>query len=748
MADLKVIGKAENKDKQGVQCVTGKLDFSADILPGKKLYARMKGSPYARAKITSIDTSAAEALEGVEVVATYKNCGNLAPVGLSEEIICAGQEVACVAATEHSIAEAALLLIDVEYEQLPFVIDPDDAMEPGAPLALPGTESNVSTSELTRGDIEAGFAEADITFETSAGWTNYWQHNTMEPHSATAWWEGDHLYSQCSSQNVFAARNTVAALMEIPQHKHHCISHGTGCGYGDKHFFGTLIVCPEHYYAARMSQLAGGKPVEFHYSRHDNFVGASNQYAIKADFKYGCKSDGTLTAIDCTFYADDTSLFASFSGGASFPIRSTYKCPNGRFKFVGIKTNKPRTGAWRCVADPPGNFLTQVSLDALATELDMDPLDLRLKNNVTADMPHQDSGLIYASNGINECTVEPTDAIGWASKWHAPGTKTLPDGRMHGIGMSSSVDSHGQMSAAVGAIVNLTGDGKALISTGITRAGCGTNSAHAHIVAETMGLSYEDVMVGAQGVTDVCSDGGGQGGSTRTITTGAAFQRAAEDALDQLFARAEAQEGVAPFRAEDGKVIDSTGAEWAFSDIAAAGGQIVGRGYTWPKELQRPLFGYPVGTPCEVRGVCGAVCEVAVDTETGEIEFLNYINVDDCGTAIFKQGVMNQLLGGLEIEIGQGMYFEHVVDPNTGITLNANQLEHKWPTFLDHDGTNEDVIIVETNDACGPYGCKGIGEPTVNSFGCIANAVYNATGVWVTEVPLTPQKLLKALGKA
>jgi CO/xanthine dehydrogenase Mo-binding subunit len=263
-----------------------------------------------------------------------------------------------------------------------------------------------------------------------------------------------------------------------------------------------------------------------------------------------------------------------------------------------------------------------------------------------------------------------------------------------------------------------------------------------------MGLSYEDVMVGAQGVTDVCSDGGGQGGSTRTITTGAAFQRAAEDALDQLFARAEAQEGVAPFRAEDGKVIDSTGAVWAFSDIAAAGGQIVGRGYTWPKELQRPLFGYPVGTPCEVRGVCGAVCEVAVDTETGEIEFLNFINVDDCGTAIFKQGVMNQLLGGLEIEIGQAMYFEHVVDPNTGITLNANQLEHKWPTFLDHDGTNEDVIIVETNDACGPYGCKGIGEPTVNSFGCIANAVYNAIGVQITEVPLTPQKILKALGKA
>ena len=748
MADNKVIGKAENKDKQAIQVLTGKLQFSADILPGKKLYGRLIGSPHARARITSIDTSKAEALEGVEAVITYKNAGKLAPIALSEEIICAGQEVAVVAATEHSIAEEALLLIDVEYEVLPAVIDPDDAMKAGAPIALPGTESNVSTSELLRGDIEAGFDEADVIFETTAGWTNYWQHNTMEPHSATAWWEGDHLYSQCSSQNVFAARNTVAALMEIPQNKHHCVSHGTGCGYGDKHFFGTLIICQEHYYAARLSQLAGGKPVEMHFSRRDNFVNTSNQYAIKADFKFGCKNDGTLTAIDCTFTADDACLYASFSGGATFPIRSTYKCPNGRFKAVGIKTNKPRTGAWRCVADPPGNFLAQVAMDELAEEMGMNPLEFRLKNIVTKEMPHQDSGLIYASNGILECHTEPADAIEYTSKWHAPGTKTLPDGRMHGIGITAEVDSHGQMSSAVGAIVNLTGDGKALISSGITRAGCGTNTAHAHIVAETMGLSYEDVMVGAQGVTDVCSDGGGQGGSTRTITTGAAFQRAAEDAVEQLFARAEAQEGVPPFRVEDGKVIDSLDAEWAFSDIATAGGQIVGRGYTWPKQLQRELYGNPIGTPCEVRGTCGAACEVAVDTDTGEVELLKYVNCDDCGTAIFYQGTMNQILGGLECEIGQGMYFEHIVDPLTGITINANQLEHKWPTPLDYEPANVSGIIVETNDACGPYGCKGIGEPVVNSFSCIASAVYNATGVWVKSVPLTPQKVLKALGKA
>jgi CO/xanthine dehydrogenase Mo-binding subunit len=745
---MNVIGQPANKDKQGAKIVTGKWDFSGDLYPGNKLYCRLMSSPYAAAKITSIDTSAAEALDGVAGILTYKNAGKLAPMGLSEEIMCAGQEVAVVAATDPSIAEKAILLIDVEYEPLPFVTDPDEAMEPGAPLVYKDGESNVSESELLRGDFEAGFAEADVIFETSVGWTNYFQHNTMESHAAIAWWVGDHLYSQCSSQNVFAAMRAVAGLLEIPYNKHHCVSHGTGCGYGDKHFFGTLILCAEHYYAALLSQMAGGKPVECIYSRHDNFTKASNQFAVKADFKFGAKNDGTLTSIDCTFYGDDCCLGAGFSGGASFPIRATYKCPNGRFKAVGIKTNKPRTGAWRCVADPPGNFLTQVAMDELAYELGMNPLDFRLKNNVTKEMPHQDSGLIYASNGILECTTGPTDAIDFASKWHAPGARTLPDGRMHGVGMTASVDSHGQMSSPVGAIINFTGDGKALISTGITRAGCGTNTAHAHIVAEKLGLPYDDVMIGAQGETDVASDGGGQGGSTRTITVGAAFYKAAEDALEQLYARAQLQEGVPPFRAEGGKIIDSTGTEWAFADLVGAGGQLVARGYTWPKQLQRELYGNPIGTPCEVRGVCGAACEVAVDTETGEVEILNYVNTDDVGKAIFYQGCMNQLLGGLEIEIGQGMYFEHIVDKNTGITLNANQLDHKWPTTLDVDGDNWDVIIVETDDACGPYGCKGIGEPTLNSFGCIANAVYNATGVWVKEVPLTPQRLLKALGKA
>jgi CO/xanthine dehydrogenase Mo-binding subunit len=731
MADLKVIGKPENKDKQSHAVVTGKLDFSADILPGKKLYCRMIGAPYAHAKITSIDFN------------------KLAPAGLSEEIFYAGQEVACVAATEHSIAEAALQLIDVEYEQLPFVLDPEDAMAPGAPLTGVQADTNVTTVELLRGDIDGptGFAAADVIFETSFGWTGWWQHNTMEPKSATAWWEGDHLYTQCSSQNVFAARAAVAQFMGIPLSHHHCVSHGTGCGYGDKHFFSTVIICQEHAYAAELSRLAGGKPVEFQFNRHENFINASHQFQGKGEFKFGCKNDGTLVAMDCTFYSDDNASSFGFGGGSSFPIRSTYNCPNGRFTTVIIKTNKPRTGAWRCVADPPGNYTTQLAIDALAEELGMDPLEFRLKNIVTADMPHQDSGLIYASNGILECHQEPATAIGWASKWHAPGARTLPDGRLHGIGMSASVDSHGQMSGAVGAIVNLTADGRAYISSGITRAGGGTNTAHAHIVAETLGLTYDQVSA-VQGDTDVMSDGGGQGGSTRTITTGAAFQRAAEDALDQLYHRAENQGGVAPFRAEGGKVIDSTDAEWEFSSIAAAGGQIVGRGYTWPKQLQREHLGFPVGTPCEVRGVCGAVCEVAVDPDTGEVEILEYYNCDDMGRAIFRQGCMNQILGGLEIEIGQAMYFEQVLDPTTGNTLNANGLEGKWPTSLDHDGTNEHAIIVETDDACGPYGCKGLGEPALNSFGAIGNAVHNATGVWVRDLPITPQKILKALGKA
>ena len=741
MADLKVIGKPEHHDKQAWPIVTGRLDYASDVLLGKKLFARVIGSPHAHAKITSIDTSRAEALPGVEAVCTYEDC----PV-FSDTILYAGQEVGAVAAVDENIAAQAVQLIDVVYDVLPHVVDPDEAMAPGAPLVGTWADSNISSEwAVDRGDVEAGMLQADVIVEDTLGWTNYFQHSPSQTCTATCYWTGPDLYVWINSQNPFGQRRGIAGSLGIPSHRVHLISHGTGVGHGDLHFNEWGVV------AAVLSKKAG-KPVQYAMSRAENYLNRTHQFPVKATIKMGCKNDGTITAIDSTYWADVASNGYGMVGGCNSMLRWAYKCANGKFRGFSVVTNKPRVGYWRCVYDPQSLYLMGIFTDMVAERLGMDPLAFRRKNLVTPDLPDQDSGRPYASNAVRECLEECATASGFSAKWHAPGTKTLTDGRMHGIGISAHVDTHGSLSSPVGAIVNLTRDGRALILDGISRAGGGTNTAHAHIVAETLGMNYDDVLTGDWGNIDVCSDGGGQGGSTRTITTGAAMQMAAEDAREQAFTTAADMLGVnvADVDASEGTIFEkgnpANSKTWA-EVSAKTYGQVVGRGYTWAKTLRRAVAGFDVGDACEVRATAGAAVEVAVDTDTGEVEILNYYSADDMGRAIFYKGAENQIEGGIEIQCWQAFWAQQEVDALTGITLNADFLG-QYPTTLDLHQDRAHAIMVEPDDACGPYGCKGMGEPVVASYGTVASAVYNAVGVWIKDPPITAAKILKALGKA
>ena len=384
----------------------------------------------------------------------------------------------------------------------------------------------------------------------------------------------------------------------------------------------------------------------------------------------------------------------------------------------------------------------------------MNPADFRYKNIYPDnEAVFKDNGRPYASYFAKTMLDTVVQASDFYTKWHQPGTKTLPDGRKHGIGISVNIDGHGGLSSPVGAIVNMTPDGKALINSGITRAGGGTNTAHAHIVAETLGIKWEDVECGEQGNTDIMSDGGGQGGSTRTITTGAAFYEAATDARNQIFETAAVILGVAADQldASDGVIFEKGNASNSipYADATSkTSGQIVGRGYTWVKELRhRSVAGFPIGTPCEVRGGEAAVTEIAVDEETGEIEILGIWNVVDTGMNIFYKGCENQIEGGICEFIAEGILRHQRID-SQGVTVNANFIDGKSAmTTLDQDTSRFHAIMVESDDACGVYGCKGIGEPCVTSFSTIAQALYNATGVWMEELPMDPPNVLKALGK-
>jgi len=741
MTDYAVIGKAGNKEKTIVQKLIGRLDYADDRLPGKKLVARTLLSRYAKAEVTAIDTSAAKALPGVKAVITYDDC----PM-LFKSIRRWGQEIAAVAAVDDETANRALELIKVTYQEGNQVSDVEAAIKPGAPLTGVWEGTNVRTSELLRGDVEAGFAQADQEFTETAGWTNFWQHKEMEPWSATTYWVGDDLYIWTTSQNAFGQRAAINSIMGWPMHKVHLISHGSGSGHGNKHGANWIII------AAVLAEKAG-MPVSYHLNRFEQTCGSStHQNKGKLEMKVGVKSDGTVTAVDATYTADGCSGGAVTAPDMDFGFRYTYKVPNAKWKFFDVATNTPLRGAFRCVADPPGDFLYNTIMNKVAYKMNMNPLQFLIKNLVTPDMTQYESKMPFSSMGIKECLEKAAEAVGWASKWHAPGAEILPDGRLHGLGISGHIDSHGQMSSGVGAILNLTKDGNCLIAPGQSHC-AGSINAHCHHVAEVLGMKYEAVHVGDWGHTDVTSEGGMEGGSTRTITLGSAYYEAAMNARAEAFAVAATWMGLTPDKlsARDGLIFetDNPANSKTWKEVAARFSYpIIGKGYSWPKKLRRQVLNWPAGTNCEVRGQMAQAVEVAVDPDTGHIEILNMASAIDCGKAIYLSGFNKGTYGGIEIIQGETLMYEQVIDYTNGATLNANMWQNSHLSAMDINPAGYTAIAVETDDACGPHGCKGVGEPEVSSLACMNAAVYNATGKWVDSLPLTPDKVLKALGKA
>jgi xanthine dehydrogenase molybdenum-binding subunit len=755
--NLLVIGK-QYPDKQANIIVTGKLEYSADMLTGKKLFTRTLASPYAHANIKNIDITKAMALEGVKAITTYQDC----PI-MSSELLFWGDRVAAVAATDTNIADQALLLIDVNYEVLPYVVNPDLAI--GATLPPPGQTVTVPpitvpssgevgippvyvnpVSTVNRGDIQAGFSQADVVVESDVGWTSNYQHGSIEPRATTVYWVTDDLYVWTSSQNPFGYRSQVASALNIPLNKIHLISHGTGNGHGDKNWADEVTI------AAVLSKKAG-MPVCNFLSRFENFLQATHQYGVKGHVKVGCKNDGTLTALSGQFLCDTPNALAPQGGDVISSITQNYKCANLTASSDSISTNKGHACWWRSVGEPMGNIIFEQVIDMAAEKAGMDPLSFRLKNAVTEPID-QDSGRPWGSVAIKECLQQAGDAIGFSDKWHQPGTKTLADGRMHGIGISGIVCSKGTLAGRCGAIVNVNRDGTVLLDVGISRAGCGTNSAMCFIVAETLGMTLDKVNTGDWGNTDVASDGGFQAGSTRTITLGAAYTVAARDAKSQLFDVAAGMLNVTSDQLDAANnnifVASSPSQSVSIADVAAkAPGPIIGRGIGWPSELRlKPQAGQPIGTPAGVKTSAASAAEVAVDLETGVIEVLNFVIADDMGRAINSIGVRNQLEGGLEVMQGEALFYEQVWSQNNGgACLGYDYLHQPFPTTSDFNLDNHQHIVVEPIDSVGPYGAKGLGEPPITTYSSIHHAVYNAIGKWISEPPFSQWKVLKALGK-
>ncbi|MEE9583702.1 MAG: molybdopterin cofactor-binding domain-containing protein, partial [Dehalococcoidales bacterium] len=520
--DLVVVG-GRNKDPQGYNIVTGRYPFAEDQnMPGK-LYGRILGSAHAHANILSIDTSAAEALEGVKAVITYEDnprwTGHLQGVD---------QEVAAVAAVDEATAERALDLIDVEYEVLPHVIDVDEAMQSNANNAgtFPDSNFNPSPSRSSRGDVAAGFAEADVTIDETVGWLASHTHNHIEPDDTLAWWEGEDVHFWTKNQSPHGKKTGGASSLGLKHNQVHVKSGGTGGGFG-----GGGSSNPE--IAAALLSKKAGKPVALRLARRFQTVLVQHQYGVKLQMKIGAKNDGTLTAIESVWWGD-----GRMNGGRSGwndPDVSTWKVANYSATMHGITTNKGRSGAWRCVAHPEGQYLSDLVLEKMAAQLNINPLEFRRKMFVTEDMPYQSNGRPMASFGVRKCMEGVATAISYMAKYHDPGARTLPDGRMHGIGIHAHSDGHGSTTSSNrGSYILMNRDGTAYFNSGSTRIHGGP-VAMATMIAETIGITFDDIQIAGWGNTDTTPDGGGQFGSLHTGSHGSPAVVAARDIRNQLF---------------------------------------------------------------------------------------------------------------------------------------------------------------------------------------------------------------------
>jgi len=744
--DLAVIGKPGNVDQQAVECVTGTIEFPDDVFMGQKLFGKILPCPHAHARVVSIDASAALALPGVEAVVTHEDVPGWSDVKYS-----VGDAVAAVAATSENLAMHALTLIDVEYETRAHVVTPDDAMKSGAPLVGLLPDGNTFTrAESEIGDIEAGFAEADVIVENESGWTNRWHNNPIGGGSCTAWWTGDSvsgatLNAWVDTQNPHGEHRGFSGSFELPHNRVKVYAHGAGGGFGGGR-------APVNEPAAALAKKTG-KIVSIHADRRDQFYRGVTHFACKSHLKIGVKNDGTITAIDGEWWGDGgTNTRPPYSGLPDCCVLS-WTCYNQKHHVTGIVTNAPPSGYYRCVQHPPGAFLMNNALEMAAEELGMDPLEFRMKNAVTIDDVEPASGRPFSFCTLKECLQDAADGVGYASKKHAKGASTMSDGRMHGIAVTGHMDGHGGYGTGRGAIINMRPDGTCYIHAGISRSACGTNTAHCHFVAETLGLKYEDVRTGDWGNTALTADGGMQAGSSNTNQCGAAFTAAAKDAREQIFAGAAGMfdPPVTPeeLDARDSKIFLKADPNTflTFAEVCGRNQRIVGTASAGHDAvLQFDVGPWPAGTRANQRVPAAAGAEVAVDTETGEVEVLKFVMVTDIGRIVYYDGAMCQAHAGLFHMFWQAMFVDHIYDRETGMSLNPSFLMHRWPASLDTPVENLVPVLREGISGLGPYGATGMGEPCASQYAVIGCAVYNAVGVWIMP-PYTPDRVLKALGK-
>lgn len=733
--------------------VTGRAKFAADYNAGHQLYGKVLRSEHPHARILRIDTAAAKGLAGVEAVLTALDIPGEKTIGIvvKNQAILAGDKVrylgdgvALVAAQTREIAEAAVKLIKVDYEPLPVLSDPEAALAPDAPK-IHGDDNTFVHHKVRKGDVTKGFAEADFIIEHRFQ-TPCIEHSYLEPEAALAE-PAEHggVVVTGSVQNLFSTRRSVAAALKLDLNRVEIIQATLGGSFGGKDEVMTSMCC-----RAALLALATGKPIKMVNTREESMLESYKRHPYVLYYKWGAKKDGSITAMEIRCIADG-GAYASMSPFVTWRsvVQATgpYYCDHVKTDVFAVYTNNNYTGAMRGFGSPQVNFAIESMMDELGEKVGKDPLEIRLQNGFMDGAITATQQRLMHKVSLCEVLTKAADAAGFRSKWKEY-RKSPPAPKKRGIGLACSyrgVSLGAEGADAAGAIVSVQTDGSVIVSSGITDMGQGAQTQMSQIAAEVLGISMDRIRFLNTNTSRV-PDSGPTVASRGTIMGGSAAKKAAEIVRATMLEVGAEMVKVPQDKCElaDNHLVEhGSGKRMAsFAELAAEcyrrGKTMYGLGWhkapptSWHEEDGRgdAYFTFVYGAN---------VAEIEVDTEIGKVDVLDFVSCHDVGKAINRNSVLGQFYGGVAMGIGYGLLEEF--DYEDAVPKQLNFDEYLIATSMDVPSIK--AIIVENPDATGPFGAKSIGEPANElAAPAIVNAIYNATGKRVYEIPATLERVL------
>ena len=738
--------------------ISGTARYTLDVAPPGLLHLKLLRSPYAHARIKSIRKDDALTVPGVRAVLTWEDApAKLYSTARHEDesrdpddtalldriVRFVGQRVAAVVADTEAAAEAGCRKLDVEYELLPAVFDPEEAMRPGAPVVHDkGPEARIADPKRNIagevhghvGNVEEGFAQADVVYEGTYI-TQRVQHAHLETHCAIGWLdEAERLNIRSSTQTPFLARRALAALFDLDPAKVRVFCERMGGGFGAKQ---EMLV--EDVVA--LAVLKTGQPVKLEFTREEQFTGATTRHPMRVQIKAGARRDGRLTAMQMRVisntgaYGNHGPAVLFHSCGECFGV---YKCDNKKIDGFAIYTNAVPAGAFRGYGLPQTNFAVESAMDELARRLGIDPIEFRARNVVQPGDPMISTGddvghdVEYGSYGLDQCLALVKDALDRGGGLAPPRSDDWLVGQGIALGMIDTVPPSGHF-ADVRA--ELRSDGSYAVIVGTAEFGNGTTTVHQQIAATVLGTTIDNIQV-LSSDTDHGGHDTGAYGSTGTVVAGRATQLACEALHGQIRAFA-AEHAGGTTEAWSLEAADAVRADRriGLGELAAAA-QVKGRTLA--------AAGRSNGTPRSVAFNVQAF-RIAVNKRTAAIKILRSVHAADAGRVINPMQCRGQIEGAVAQSLGAALYEEMVID-DTGRVVNPSFRNYHLPQFADVPRT--EVLFADTTDAIGPFGAKSMSESPYNPINAaIGNALADATGIRFCQTPFKPDRIFQAIAE-